>query len=136
MFGRASKQDTLFPQLSFQPSSYQAQIQAKLAELQDMVEAHLVDAARAQKSSYDTHSSLRSFQPGDLVWLSVPTAGKLDPRWDGCWKVKSIKSPINMEITDGMRNRVVHVNRLRHRVQPHSDEAQAQPMGSTSDYTH
>ena len=31
--------------------------------------------------------------------------------------VKTIKSPVNMEIMDGQRTKVVHVNRLQHRVQ-------------------
>ena len=31
--------------------------------------------------------------------------------------VKTIKSPVNMEITDGQRTKVVHVNRFQHRVQ-------------------
>ena len=30
----------------------------------------------------------------------------------------SIKSPVTMEIMDGKRSRVVHINRLHHRVQP------------------
>ena len=60
---------------------------------------------------------IRTFKAGDLVWLSIPMAGKLDPRWEGGWKVKACKSPVNMEVSDGTRNRVVHVNRLRHRIQ-------------------
>eukprot|EP00731_Ephydatia_muelleri_P006920 Em0003g1168a len=36
-----------------------------------------------QKVDDDRHSAERPFEPGDLVWLSVPTAGKLDPRMGG-----------------------------------------------------
>ena len=131
MFGRVPREETLIPQLSFQPQfqpqSYQAQLQAKFAELQDMVETHIVDSAMAQKVHYDARTSKRSFQLDDLVWLSVPTAGKLDLRWEGCWKIKSIKNALNMEITDGRRSKVVHVNRLRHRIQPCSEESSDQP---------
>ena len=60
---------------------------------------------------------------GDSVWLAVPTAGKLDPRWEGEWVVKTIKSPVNVEITDGkhtkvVHTKVVHTNRLQHRYIP------------------
>ena len=51
------------------------------------------------------------------MWLSIPTAGKLDPRWEGKWKVKIMRSPVTMEITDGKRTKVVHVNRLQPRIQ-------------------
>ena len=52
----------------------------------------MVDAARHQKQEYDKHMGIRTFKAGDLVWLSIPTAGKLDPRWEGGWKVKACKS--------------------------------------------
>ena len=39
----------------------------------------------------------------------------MDPKWEGGWKISSIKSPVTTEITDGQRIKVVHVNRLRHR---------------------
>ncbi|KAL5456877.1 hypothetical protein EMCRGX_G034102 [Ephydatia muelleri] len=58
---------------------------AKMAELQDLVAAHIVESAHRQKVDDDRHSAERPFEPGDLVWLSVPTAGKLDLRWEGNW---------------------------------------------------
>lgn len=97
-------------------------MRAKLAELQDLVESNLVESAGSQKATYDKHSASRSFTVGDPVWLSVPTAGKLDPRWEGEWTIKSVLSPITMEITDGKRSKVVHVNRLQSRVQPTRSE--------------
>ena len=124
MFGRAPKPDSFPSEVSFDPSSYQAQLRAKLAALQDFVEAHMVEKATAQKTSYDNHSTTtRSFNVGDLVWLSQPTAGKLDPRWDGSWIVKSIHSPVTLQITNGKLHKVVHINRLRHRIQPPCREA-------------
>ena len=118
MFGRASKHDASPTELSFDPSSYQAQLQAKLAALQDFVEAHMVEKATAQKTSYDDHSKQRTFKVGDPVWLSQPTAGKLDPKWDGSFTVKSIYSPVTLQISNGKTTKVVHLNRLRHRLQP------------------
>jgi len=62
---------------AFDSGSYQAQLQAKLAELQDFVESQATQAASKQKCTYDQYSTSCSFCAGDPVWL--PTAGKLDP---------------------------------------------------------
>ena len=52
-----------------------------------------------------------------------PTVGKLDPRWEGEWVIKSVKSPVTMEIYDGKRTKVVHTNRLQHRYVPGQHDA-------------
>ena len=70
-----------------------------------------------QKHHYDGHSSSRTFVVNDHVWLSVPTAGKLDPRWEGGWIIQAVKSPITYTIHDGKRTQTVHINRLRPRLQ-------------------
>ena len=118
MFGRQPELPSVGSSNSFDTNSHVDYIRAKLAELCDFVETNLVEAAEHQKSAYDCYSTSRVLQPGNLVWLSVPTAGKLDPRWEGKWIVKSVKSVVNVEISDGNRTRIVHVNRLRHRLQP------------------
>ena len=84
-------------------------------------------AAHKQKEQYDRHTRTRSFRIGDAVWLSVPTAGKLDPRWEGEWIVDSIKSPITVEIANGRTSKVVHVNRLQHRFTPSTTASQIKP---------
>ena len=66
-----------------------------------------------QKTYYVHHTRVPSFTAGDSVWLFIPTAGKLEPRWEGEWVVKSVKSPVNVE-KNGRRTRVVHTNRLHH----------------------
>ena len=63
---------------------YLDHLHAKLAELCDMVEANL--------AAYDERASLRIFQVGDMVWLSVPTAGKLDPKWEGTGRSKQSRA--------------------------------------------
>ena len=124
MFGRQPRSTQFEPRLAFDPTSYKGHMQEKLAELQDLVETNLAEAAAHQKMTYDKHSTYRHFDVGDMVWLSVPTAGKLDPRWEGNWKISAVKSPVTMEITDGRRKKVVHVNRLHHRVQPGCDKGE------------
>ena len=123
MFGRQPNSTDFDSPLAFDVSSYQSHIQAKLAELRDLVETNLADAATHQKTTYDKHSTRRSFKVGDLVWLSVPTARKLDPRWEGDWKITAVKSSVTMEISDGNRKKVVHINRLHRRIQPRPSES-------------
>ena len=118
LYGRYPNQCQLATQFGYDSLSYPAQLQAKLSELQDFVHTNLTQAACSQKSYYDRHTKQSTFAPGDLVWLSIPTAGKLDPRWEGEWVVESVKSPVTMEIYDGKRSKVVHINRLQHRCVP------------------
>ena len=99
----------------FDSQTYPAHLQAKQAELRDFVEANLAKAAHHQKCAYDQHTSSWSFSIGDPVWISVPTAGKLDPRREGEWTVKSVKSPLSMEITNVKNTKIVHTNRLQYR---------------------
>ena len=47
----------------------------------------------------------------------IPTAGKLDPRWEGGWTIKSVLSPTTYTISDGGRIKTVHINCLQPRVQ-------------------
>ena len=118
MYGRPPK-PIPFEQLnSFDTASYPSHLQAKLAEMCDFVEANLVESASRQRINYNKHSLTRHFTVGDHVWLSVPTARKLDPRWDGKWTITAVKRPLVMEISNGTTSKVVHVNRLRHRLQP------------------
>ena len=85
-------------------------LQAKMAKLKDFVESKVTSAAAEQKRVYDRSSTHRPFKLNDPVWLSNPTAGKLDPKWVGDWKVIAIKGPVNVQISDGKRTRIVHIN--------------------------
>ena len=76
-----------------------------------------MESAHAQKSYYDTHSKVTRFAKGDLNWISILTAGKLSPQWEGGWKIDEVKSPVMMKIANGQHSKVVHVNCLRHKVQ-------------------
>ena len=55
------------------------------------------------------------------MWLSMPTAGKLDPKWEGEWVIQSVQSPVTYTISDGRRTKTVHINRLRPRLQAATD---------------
>jgi len=69
--------------LGYDLQSYPSLIQAKLAELKDFVHTNLAKSACSQKLNYDQRSKRPSFVVSNPVWLSIPTAGKLDPRWEG-----------------------------------------------------
>ena len=79
MYGRQSKSSTFSSFTGNDALQYQGTLQAKLAELQDLVEAHIVETQQCHKGIYHQNTAERSFKIGDLVWLSIPTAGKLDP---------------------------------------------------------
>ena len=118
MFGREPHSAVFQPSCGFEPTSYQFHLRDKLAKLQDLVESNLVLSATNQKMFYDRKAQPRTFNVDDTVWLSISTAGKLDPRWEGKWKIMSLKSPTTVEISDGNRHKIVHINRLQHRLQP------------------
>ena len=58
-------------------------VRCKLSKFYDFMETHMVDATRHQQQSYNRHVQQRSFKLGDTVWLDIPSAGKLDPKWQG-----------------------------------------------------
>ena len=58
----------------------------------------MTQAASIQKTYHNHHVCAPSFNTGDPVWLAVPTAGKLDTRWEGEFVVKTIKSPVNVKL--------------------------------------
>ena len=94
----------------------------------DFVETHNTQASSQQKQYFDKHTLPRSFAVGYPVWLSIPTAGKLDPRWEGEWIITSIGSPTTYTIHDGRRTKTVHINRLRRRLQAHSTTTTTAPL--------
>ena len=122
MFGRQppTASTGLEPVVAYDPSSYASKLQAKMAELKDFVESKLTSAAAEKKRAYDKSSTQRSFKVNDLVWLSIPTARKLDAKWEGGWKIVARKGPVNVKISDGRRTKVVHVNRVRYCTMPSS----------------
>jgi hypothetical protein len=119
---------------TYDPKSYEVHLRLKLAELHDFVDTHMSQAANQQKQYYDQHSKRPSFAVGDLIWLQVPTTSKFQCKWDGDWKVKAIKSPITVEITKDKKSRVVHVNRIRHRIQRSQQEMLDRNSQSRADW--
>ena len=121
MFGRSPCTIPFQSLNKFDTTSYASYLKAKLHTMQDFVHTNLAKSAKQQKQQYDRYTVSRSFKTGDPVWLSIPTARKLQPRWDGRWVVTKLKGPCNLEITNGHQSKVVHVNRVQRRIQPNQN---------------
>ena len=117
MLGRCAHKPPILSKVAHDVTSYQHQLQAKLSQLMDFVEAHNIQASNQQKQYFDKQTLARTFSVGDPVWLSIPTAGKLDPKWEGDWITQSVVSPTTYTIHDGLRTKTVHIDRLRQRIQ-------------------
>ena len=117
MFGRSAHKPPPHINSAHDVTSYQDQLRAKLAQLYDFVELNNVQASSHQKHHFDQSTQSRTFTIGDPVWLSIPTAGKLEPKWEGEWLIQSVQSPVTYTINDGKKTKTVHINRLRPRLQ-------------------
>ena len=89
----------------------------------DFVETNLAAAAQKQKQRSDQHTKTPAFQAGDSVWLSIPTAGKLNRQWE--WTIKSIQQLHKLQMA-----KVVHTNRLQRRNIPSTSTSQL-PLTNT-----
>lgn len=98
--------------------SYQAELCNQLSEFRDLVDTHPTQAAHHQKLNYDRCIQSRTFTEGDPVRLSYPIAKKLEARWEGGWQITKVISSTTIEIKSTKGTKVVHSNRLRHRLQP------------------
>ena len=122
MFHQQSKLFDFDHQLAFDDSSYQSHFKTKLTKLRDLMETNLAEAVTHQKTTYDKHSSSRTFKAGNPVWLSVPIPCKLDSRWERNWKITAIKGPVTMRYLLEIETKVTNINRLHHRIQPSPHE--------------
>ena len=101
----------------FNPGLHQAFLQEKLASISYFWESEATQAVQWQKTSYDLRSIMQVFNVCDFVGLSIRKVGKSDPKWEGKWSLSRVVNLMILEITDGVRTKVVHVNHLQHLVQ-------------------
>ena len=81
MFGREPTLPSHLHGLDTDTYVYSKQLQHQLSQMYELVELYLIDVASTHKKAYDTRAHTRSsFQAGNHVWLSKPTAGKLCSR--------------------------------------------------------
>ena len=103
------------------PHDYSSQLQRKLLEFKELVEANIVEATRKQAEYYNSQEPVK-LSVGQQVLLDDPTKGKLDPRWTGPWEVEEFKEPSTVKIRKGTSTRVVHINRTRPLLQGEVDD--------------
>ena len=98
MFGRHAQFNSFPAHTASDPSSYEKELQLKLAKLRDLVETNIVQAATYQKTGYDQQTKHRTFKANDPVWLLIPRQGKLSSKWQGGWTVRTVKSAVSIQI--------------------------------------
>ena len=120
MFARASQTNSLQPETALESESYQAHLKHKLEEVKGFVKLRSPFRQNARKRTMIVKQRTEcSFRVGDTIWLSIPTAGKLDPRWQGGTLDCAVsRSPVTLEIVNGRKRKIVHVNRILRGIQP------------------
>ena len=116
MFGRELTLTTIDLSLrAHDTQSYADHIQSHLAKMYELVELNLTEATSDQKWFYDRGAKLRpSLARDSHVWLLIPTAGKLDPKWESGWTVvQHFPDQLTVQIKhrEGQLQ-TVHLNRL------------------------
>lgn len=93
--------------------AYDQEIRFRLQTVLNKVKKHLDQVKLERKKVYDNKSFPLSIQPGDLVLLAKENRQKLDPWFEGPFKVISIDEPnCVIENSDEKRTKV-HKNRLK-----------------------
>ena len=124
---RQPKLPSFTSSLAFDSTTYNKHLCAKFAQLQDFVHANLwkLDYIRRQgMTAIHCHNT--------LIWrhdLVVNTNSRKIESPFG--RKMGIKSFVNVEITDGSRVRVVHINPIQHRHQP--DAAETPPPNKVTE---
>ena len=89
----------------------------KLASMTQLVKANLQDFQTKQKCWYDRTARERTFEPGDLVLVLLPTkTSKLRAKWQGPYQVLRREGTVNylIDLHDTRRRkRMLHVNMLK-----------------------
>lgn len=100
------------------PASYVEQLRKTLGEAHAQARGTLHAAQAIQKRDYDLKLSVRSYEPGDLVYelnsaMKVGQCRKLQPVWRGPLLVTEVFSPVLFRVRGRRRERVVHHDRLK-----------------------
>ena len=100
--------------------AYVTELNSSLQRAHKVARKHLNKAAATQKTRYDVHATLNSYQVGDMVWLLNETretgkCPKLQPAFLGPYVVIARYGKINFKIQlDGTgKSRVVHHDKLK-----------------------
>uniref|UniRef100_A0A5S6QBE1 RNA-directed DNA polymerase n=1 Tax=Trichuris muris TaxID=70415 RepID=A0A5S6QBE1_TRIMR len=112
----------------YDPPSYYDPLLTRMKRAYITAKRNLYEAAERQCRQYNAHTdACRTFHPGDKVWLYKRNCAKLEPRWEGNWRVLKSLGPVNLKIENNVgRTRVVHANDIRIQQQGENHEDQLQ----------
>ena len=88
-------------------------LNARLAQLTELVDANLAQSASQQQSFYRSNQTPVNLSCRQQVPLDNPCAGKLDPCWTGPWNVKELGGPSSVLLSRGGSEKLVHINRVQ-----------------------
>lgn len=106
------------------PNDYASSVLNKLCYAFDTAATNIAAAASQQKHYYDRQVKHVAYEPGDLVWVDLPSLSrqKLAPRWTGPFKVLKrldfdADIGVDYEVLDQFdpraKPKVIHYNRLK-----------------------
>lgn len=102
------------PEPIYDVDSYVQELRFKLQTAHAVARDHLANKKIKAKDYYDLRVNDLRLKEGDWVLLKNPTRkSKLDDLWIGPYKVTKLCGPVNVEITKGSKNNLVHINRLK-----------------------
>ena len=128
MFGRHAllPVDLVCPQSGTETAmtthEYVKVLEQRLEKIYDFARSDIAKASDRQKKTYDHRVNVVPYSVGDLVWLrnTMKTRGKcpkLQPRWEGPYKVRRQISDLVFEIEKSkgskILRKIVHRNRLK-----------------------
>jgi hypothetical protein len=97
---------------SLRVSTYSSEVNAEerntdlelITELRDKARVRVMEYQRRVKRAFDRHVAPRHFQAGDLVLRKVEATGKhvgkLEPNWDGPYRVTAVRGKGAYELED------------------------------------
>ena len=99
--------------------SYVQNLQDKLVEAHNLARINIGKAASYQKKHYDTRAKVKSFSPGQLVWLHDPSrkvrvCSKMRNHWKGPFIITKVLDDLICLVKQGakQKSRAYHIDRL------------------------
>ncbi|XP_019391677.1 PREDICTED: uncharacterized protein LOC109310776 [Crocodylus porosus] len=110
------------PTVITNPSGYRQAFQQRVQNARELAAGNLRQAQQHQKERYDMHAKDREFQPGQKLFVLLPTLhSKLLTQWQGPFEVTWRVGPVDYEVYHPGHKRtkqIYHINLLREWHQP------------------
>jgi len=118
VFGRIPRTPSAYPPLEEETEityqQYLTNLFNKLQDTQENAKKHLTRSKEKSKRYYDQRLNIRSFKPGDYVFLlKEPRKGKFSDQYTGPHEILDILSLNNVRILFQNKPRVVHMDKIK-----------------------